>query len=508
MSSPLLEATGLCKNYGRVAANEDVSLRVYSGSVRALVGENGAGKSTLVGMLFGLIRPDGGRIHCKGQAVQWSHPGQALAAGVGLVQQHVTLVSDLTVTENVLLGCEPRRGLFTDRAAARRQVASLRDRYGLSLDPDVRVDRLSVGEQQQVEIAKVLARGVEVLMLDEPTAVLAPTEIESLLRLLRELANQGIGIVFISHKLPEVQSVADGVTVLRHGRVVWDGLMADTDTERLAQAMIGERVPTATTSARRKPGGEVLRIEGLVAEDERQRRLGPLNLTVHEGEILGVAGVAGSGQELLLDILLGHRDASQGTATFDDHDVLALRPERRLALGFGYVPQDRGARAVIPETPLSDHLLVRRAGRETSSWGWVDPSCLNAETQNCLGDYQIAADGPEASLDTLSGGHQQRSVLAFELARGPRLLLLHDPTRGLDVRAAQDVRSRLCAVAEEGVSLLLVSSDLSELLSLSDRIIVLYQGRIAGELLAEDANMRTLGRMMTGLESPDRPRPE
>ncbi len=501
----LLESCRLSKRYGAIAANNEISFQVRAGEIHALVGENGAGKSTFVNMLFGQIRPDSGAIRFEGREVYWKHPGEALSAGVGLVQQHVTLVPDLTVTQNVLLGIEPRRGPFLDLKRAKKIVQDLSERYGLMLNPEARVETLSVAEQQQVEIAKVLARGVRILMFDEPTAVLVPAQIEVLLTHMRRFARQGLGIVFITHKLPEVESCADYVTILRQGRVIWSGLMAETDPPSIAKSMIGYEAGKESSKPVFGGDKELSRKSYFVLSDvevdDGAVHLGPLNLSTDAGEILGVAGVAGNGQELLLDTILGHHPLQSGKIILDGRDLSRMNPRERLASGIAYVPQDRIRRAVISGTSLADHLLLRHADSESNRLGWIRQSALDQETNRLIHEYDIAAEGPHTPLESLSGGHQQRSIFAFELDREPQLLILHDPTHGLDIRATQDIHQRIRAAAERGASVLLVSSDLNELLSLSDRVAVIFRGNIVGILEKEHVELELLGSMMTGVSN-------
>jgi simple sugar transport system ATP-binding protein len=483
-----LSASGITRRFGALVANQDVGLSVAPGTVHAVVGENGAGKSTLLSILYGEVRADAGRLAVRGVEVPLARhsPAAAIELGLGLVHQHFMLVPTLTVAENVVLGREPvRRGLL-DLGRAERELAAHAAAAELAVDPHRRVSELSVGEQQRVEILKALWRGAEVLLLDEPTAVLSPPEVKELFRVLRALAAGGKTVVLVTHKLDEVAAIADATTVMRAGRVVAE-LPGGSAPAEIARAIVGkDELPPAPRRARVEAGAAVLRVEGLGAG-----RLADATLEVRAGEIVGVAGVQGNGQSELVLAIAGLVAPERGRVLLGGADLAGASVAARLAAGIGHIPEDRHRRAVVVDFDLAENLRLGRQ-RDLALAGFA------ARARRLLEEADVRPPDPGATLGTLSGGNQQKLVVTRELGRpGLRVLLAAEPTRGVDIGAAAAIRARLAAAADAGAAVLLVSSDLTELRELSGRLLVFYRGRVAAEL-APTASDETLGALMTG----------
>jgi simple sugar transport system ATP-binding protein len=484
-------------------ANDGVDLEVRAGEVHALLGENGAGKSTLSNVLTGLYRPDAGSIELWGEPVELHSPRDAIEAGVGMVHQHFRLVPTFTVAENVALG---ERGPFRRRQAEER-VRELGRRHGLPVDPTARVWQLSVGQQQRVEILKALARDARVLILDEPTAVLTPQEAEVLFGVLRGMAAEGRAIVFISHKLDEVVAVSDRVTVLRDGRSVATVDTGGTTTRELARLMVGREVVLRTARPERAEGTaafadrpDALRLAGVEARDDRgDEALRAVDLTVRAGEILGVCGVAGNGQRELAEVVAGMRRVEAGTVEVAGRALPSPDPRAARRAGVAHVPQDRLRTGTAPSLAVEDNLaLTAYRAAPLSSGPFVRRQRIRSRAQELMGRFDVKATGPGSPVRLLSGGNVQKVLLARELSAEPALLIAASPTRGLDVGAIEQVRQLLVETAASGVGVLLISEDLDEILDLSDRIAVLYEGRVAGIVDRPDADATELGFLMGG----------
>ena len=493
---PAVVLTGIVKRFPGVVACDGAALEVRAGEIHALLGENGAGKSTLMNVLAGLYQPDQGQIRLHGEAVRLRSPRDAIARGVGMVHQHFMLVPTLTVAENLALGLDaPRFAL--PRRALEEHAARLAHEAGLLVDPSARVWQLSVGEQQRVEILKVLQRGARVLILDEPTAVLAPSEVQPLFQALRALAAAGRSVVLITHKLAEVHAVADRATVLCHGRVQAAGLdVASTSQAELARLMVGDLGAPPQAGATRAAGKTVLEVHGLSAESDRGLpALRGLELQVRAGEIYGVAGVSGNGQRELIEVLAGLRPCTTGRVVLEGVDRTGASPATLRGAGVAHVPEDRLALGVAPRLSVAENLLLTT--RRRTGW-WLPPARLEAEARERAAVTALPLPPPSTPAGTLSGGNLQRVILARELADRPRLLLAAQPTRGLDVGAATAVHHLLRAQADAGAAVVLVSEDLDEVLALADRVGVLYDGRMVGEQASPDFDATALGRWMTG----------
>ncbi|HET7727957.1 MAG TPA: ABC transporter ATP-binding protein [Candidatus Limnocylindrales bacterium] len=489
----LVELRGITKRFGPLVANDAVDLTIARGEVHALLGENGAGKTTLMRILYGLTLPDAGEILVEGRPIAIRSPRDAIAAGIGMVTQHFSLVRPMTVAENLALG---RGGIVFDARDARRRAADAAERYGVRVDPDRRVADLSVGEQQRVEILKALARDCRVLILDEPTAVLVPQEVEGLFATLRRLVADGLGVVFISHKLGEVRAISDRVSVLRRGTLIGT-VPGHTDERELARMMVGR--PTfgvARTEDGPPDAAEaVLRVHDLRVAGRGVDALRGISFDVRRGEILGVAGVSGNGQTELVDVLVGMRRPDGGSMTVGGVELAGASPSRMVAAGVGRIPEDRHA-SLVSELPVAYNLVLERIDEFTSG-GRLDERRIRDHAEQLIARFSIRAR-PEDPVATLSGGNVQKVLLARVLSRDPQVLVVSQPTRGLDVGATDDVRAEILARRAAGTAILLVSEDLDELLALSDRLIVLYEGRIVGELTAGEADPERLGLLMAG----------
>ncbi|WP_073559469.1 ABC transporter ATP-binding protein [Archangium sp. Cb G35] len=479
-----------------------MSLDIGSGEVIALVGENGAGKSTLMNVLYGLYQADSGEVLVKGQPVRLRSPRDAIAQGIGMVHQHFMLVPTLTVAENVVLGREPSRWGRMDMDRACQEVAATCERFGFKLDPRARVDTLSVGSQQKVEIVKALHRGAQVLILDEPTAVLTPQESDDLFRVARGLAAGGRTVVFISHKLREVLSVAERVAVMRRGRLVAEVRAANTRPEELAALMVGEsRVPQAEAQAYHPPGGEkLLEAKELRARGEDGRpALQGISLEVHAGEIIGIAGVDGNGQRELAEVLTGLRSLEGGGGNLLGGPLTGLTPAEARRRGVGHVPEDRLWRAVVKAMTVEENVALGRQTQAPFARGLqVDFAGRRERTAALLKAYEVRPPDPEVPLQALSGGNQQKVVVARELDAGPKLLVVVQPTRGLDIGAVAQVQAKLREARDKGAGVLLVSLDLEEVLALADRIYVFFEGRVTGTFTRPEFDEREIGRRMLG----------
>ena len=490
---PLIAAEGIVKVFPGVVANDHVDLDVLPGEIHALLGENGAGKSTLAAVLTGLYRPDAGRLLVDGREVTVRSPRQGLALGIGMVHLHFRLVPRLTVAENVLLGDPAQSRLLRARQVEQR-VAELAERYGLDVHPSARVADLGVGERQRVEIVKTLYRGARVLLLDEPTAVLTPQESQALFTTVRAMAAEGKGVVFISHKLREVQAVSDRVTVLRDGRVIGRVATGSTDRHELARMMVGREVDLSPRRATAPPGDVVLEVTGVAAGVAGSRgRLDDLSLTVRRGEIVGIAGVSGNGQLALAEVVAGLRTPDAGTVRIAGTDTTGRGPQAARAAGLAYAPEDRNGTGLAPSLSVAENMVLTRTTDRLVRMGRA-----RAAARAAIEAYQIKAPGPDAPTRSLSGGNVQKVLLARELATEPDLLVVCSPTWGLDVGAVEFVRGRLDRLRADGAGVLLVSEDLDEIRALSDRICVLHSGRIVLETAGEGADVARLGLAMMG----------
>jgi len=497
---PVLELRGITKRFPGILANDHIDFDVREGEVHALLGENGAGKSTLMNEVYGLYRPDEGEIRVGGRQVTIHSPKEAITNGIGMVHQHFMLIPVMTVAENIVLATEPRHGgVFLDLDTAVARVNELSESFGLAVDPRARVDAISVGMEQRVEILKALYRGADILILDEPTAVLTPQETEELFQIIRSLREQGKSIIFISHKLKEVLEIADRITVLRRGRQV-ETLDREGATEsQLARLMVGREVLLRVDKHPSTPGDPLLVVEDLTVLDDRGlEAVRGASLEVREGEIVGLAGVDGNGQAELIEALSGLRRPVSGRILIGDKDITGAHAKDVLDLGIGHIPEDRHRRGLVLDFTLAENLALHDYRKQPDSrLGWLFPRRLIERARKLLRQFDVRGGGPETPASSLSGGNQQKIVLAREIARDPRVLLAAQPTRGLDVGAIEFVHRRLLEARDRRKAVLLVSLELDEILSLSDRILVLYEGRIAAEF-GPDADEQELGIAMTG----------
>ncbi len=500
-----LEVKNITKRFPGVLANDNINFDLKNGEIHALLGENGAGKSTLMNIIYGLYDPDEGEIFINGEKVDIENPHDAIARGIGMVHQHFMLVPVFSVMENIILGSEVTRGPSLNYSKARKDILKISQEYGLEIDPDAIIEELPVGVQQRVEIIKTLYRQANILVLDEPTSVLTPQEADDLFKIMRSLTDQGKSIIFITHKLREVLHVADRISVIRDGKIVGSTTPAKADKNKLASMMVGRDVDLQVQKTKAKPGNVVLEVNNLTVKDERQQTaVDGVSFKVRAGEILGVAGVQGNGQTELVEALSGLRHIASGTVVFGGAEVTNESPRKIIELGAGHIPEDRQKDGLVLAYSVSDNLILNRYYVEPFAKGIVLQEAAALESaERLIEKYDIRTPSARTSVSSLSGGNQQKLIVAREFSRQTKLLIAAQPTRGLDVGSIEYIHSRLIEKRDEGNAVLLVSTELDEILELSDRIAVMFDGKIVDILDANDANKKTIGLLMAGIHPDD-----
>ncbi|MDH4102713.1 MAG: ABC transporter ATP-binding protein [Thermoleophilia bacterium] len=497
---PVLELRGITKQFPGVLANDHIDFDLRRGEVHALLGENGAGKSTLMNVLYGLYHPDEGEIRIDGEVVRMGSPQEAIARGIGMVHQHFMLIPVMSVAENIVLGVEPRHDVvLLDYKAARDRVRDLASSFDFAIDPDALVHDITVGQQQRVEILKALYRKADILILDEPTAVLTPQETGELFGILRSLQQEGMSIVFITHKLNEVLEIADRITVLRRGKTVETLPARGATEEGLARLMVGREVLLTVDKPAASPGDVLLQVEGLHVRDDRGlEKVRDVSLDVRAGEIVAIAGVDGNGQTELIDALTGLRKSESGRVVLAGSDVTRESAKAHFEQGLGHIPQDRQHRGLVLDFSIAENIALHDFRKPPDSrFGWLFPGRLVESARRLIKEFDVRGGNPQTYASALSGGNQQKVILAREINRDPRVLIAAQPTRGLDVGAIEFVHRRLVEERDEGRGVLLVSLELEEVISLADRILVIYEGEIVGEF-PPTATEEELGVAMTG----------
>lgn len=498
--APLLEVKNVTKKFPGVLANDNISLTVNPGEIVALLGENGAGKSTLVKMIYGLYPPDSGEIYINGKKVSLASPKEAIDLGIGMVHQHFQLVPVFSVAQNVALGAEKKKFGLYDSQQAEEDVAQLSKKYGLAVDPSARIEDLPVGTQQRVEILKVLYRDAKLLILDEPTAVLTPQETDELLEVMQGFAKQGVGVIFITHKLREVLAVADRVVVLRNGKLVGETKPSQTDQAGLAQMMVGRPVVLDVKKDRAKPNGEVLKVEKLVVKDDRNLiALNELSISVRAGEIVGIAGVEGNGQRELVQAITGLRKIESGKVFINNQDATDASPHEVHKMSVAHVPEDRERDGLVASYSIADNLVLNRFDEpEFSKRGVRQPEAIRKLATELVEKFDVKTPSIDTAAGSLSGGNKQKLVIARELAWEPKLLIAAQPTRGVDVGSIEFIHNQIVQARDNGAAVLLVSAELDEVLGLADRVAVIYAGKIVAELDESEADRNKVGRLMAG----------
>ncbi|MEV7673222.1 ABC transporter ATP-binding protein [Streptomyces sp. NPDC000963] len=523
-SPPAVELHGITKRFPGVVANKDIAITVRKGTVHALIGENGAGKSTLMKILYGMQKPDEGTIAVDGEQVTFSSPGDAIARGIGMVHQHFMLADNLTVLENVVLGGEKLHGIG---AKARKKIREISDQYGLGVRPDALVEDLGVADRQRVEILKVLYRGARILILDEPTAVLVPQEVDALFDNLRELKSEGLTVIFISHKLGEVLKVADDITVIRRGTTVGTADPRTATTKQLAELMVGSELPSPETRESTVTDVPMLQVRNLTLSEAGavaavpltsaappdparattvleepvggRKLLDDVSLTIHKGEILGIAGVEGNGQTELIEALMGMAAPDAGTITLDGRDISKVSVRKRREGGIGYIPEDRHRHGLLLEAPLWENRILGHVTEAPNSRrGVLDPKAARKDTERIVREYDVRTPGIDVTAASLSGGNQQKLIVGREMSHAPKFLIAAHPTRGVDVGAQAQIWDAIRDARREGLAVLLISADLDELIGLSDTLRVMYRGKLVADADPATITPEELGSAMTG----------
>ena len=502
---PILEVRGLTKRFPGVIANQDVDLVLHQGEVLCLLGENGAGKSTLVNSVFGLYQPDQGEILLRGELVRFDSSRDAIAAGIGMVHQHFQLIPVFTVVENIVLGDEPRKGPALDLDAARDRIRELGTQYGLEVHPDAVVGDLSVGEQQRVELIKALYRSADVLILDEPTAVLTPGEVDDFFAVVRSLVEQGKSIIFITHKLREVLAVADRIVVLRGGKVVGEADPGEATQQTLATLMVGRDVSFTIDKTPSSPGEPVLEVSQLWVDDDRGvTTVADFDLEVRAGEVFGIAGVEGNGQRELVEALMGMRPKRSGGVVIAGRNVTHASPREIIELGVGHVPEDRGKHGIVGPFSVADNLVLNRYRRRPfARRGLRDNAAIDRRAAELVQEFDVRTPSTSVPASNLSGGNQQKLIIARELTGDVKLLVVAQPTRGLDVGSIEFIHRRIIEIRDQGAAVLLVSAELDEVLGLADRIGVIYRGTLVGPFDRDEATRDSIGLYMASGHAPE-----
>ncbi|MFT3848085.1 MAG: ABC transporter ATP-binding protein [Propionivibrio sp.] len=498
----VVEMLGIRKEFPGIVANDDITLCLKKGEVHALLGENGAGKSTLMSILFGLYQPDVGQIRIRGKDVRIDNPNIANDLGIGMVHQHFKLVHNFTVTENIVLGIEPTSGLVLSLKEASQRIKTLSQQYGLNVEPDARIEDISVGMQQRVEILKMLYRNAEVLIFDEPTAVLTPQEIQDLLKIMRNLIDEGKSIILITHKLKEIKAIADRCTVIRRGKYVGTVEVKDTDEARMAEMMVGRQVSFKVEKAAREPGAVILSLRNLCIPCRRKGdpiRIDALDICA--GEIVGVAGVEGNGQTELIEALTGLRRIESGSVTLAGKDISDISIRERNESGLAHIPEDRQKRGLVLDYSLQENFILKNhRDAPYSHKGFLNPEAIRAHADKLIAAFDVrSGEGAVSKARDMSGGNQQKAIIGREFDQNPDLLIAVQPTRGLDVGSIEYIHKRLIEQRDSGKAVLLVSLELDEILDLSDRIAVLSHGAIVDVVDAAQTNEKEIGLMMTGV---------
>ncbi|WP_108993407.1 ABC transporter ATP-binding protein [Paenibacillus agaridevorans] len=499
-SGAVVQLKGITKRFPGLVANDSIDLELKKGEIHALLGENGAGKSTLMNILFGLYQPDEGEIWINGERTVIDGASKAIELGIGMVHQHFKLVQPFTVAENIVLGDEPKKGLKIDYKLANQRVREISGRYGLKVDPQVRIQNITVGMQQRVEILKTLYRGAEIVIFDEPTAVLTVQEIEELIQIIRNLAAEGKSIIIITHKLKEVMALANTVTVIRRGKVVRTLPTSGTNERQLAELMVGRDVSFEVEKSQAKPGEVVLDIRNLrMKGDQGKPALDGTTLQVRAGEIFGIAGVDGNGQSELIYAITGMRKVQEGNVFLNGSDLTNKSPRDISTAGVGHIPEDRHKHGLVLDFSVSENMILNTYFQpEYGRYGFVDFKAMDKLAADLVGEYDVRLSGIHTDARALSGGNQQKAIIGRELHKDPDLIIAVQPTRGLDIGAIEFVHNRLVEARNGGKAILLVSFELDELYALSDRIAVMYEGKLVGEVDADNRNDEELGLLMSG----------